>query len=274
MIMSEYIDGPLLINGYKFDLRVYLAITSCDPLRIYIYQEGLTRFATIKYQSASSKTQNNRYMHLTNYSVNKANTQFIPNNDPSIDGKGSKWSHTALKKFFKDLGIDDTELWEKIEDVLIKSIIGVEPLLTSAFHMYVPHKSNCFELLGFDILVDDDLKPWLLEVNLSPSLNCDSPLDQKIKGELIADLLTMTGIVPIDQRAMEQNINEKTSKFYNIYTKNDVKKLNVFPQTKPKSSTVIDKIGLTGGNLKDVRQMIYDTEEELKRYNFNKSWKI
>ena len=45
----EYIDNPLTFNGFKFDLRIYVAITSVNPLRIYIYEEGLTRFATCKY---------------------------------------------------------------------------------------------------------------------------------------------------------------------------------------------------------------------------------
>ena len=53
--------------------------------------------------------------------------------------------------------------------------------VNSACKMFVPHKRNCFELYGFDILIDSDLKPWLLEVNLSPSLNCEAPIDLKIK---------------------------------------------------------------------------------------------
>ena len=53
--------------------------------------------------------------------------------------------------------------------------------MNSACKMFVPHKRNCFELYGFDILIDSDLKPWLLEVNLSPSLNCEAPIDLKIK---------------------------------------------------------------------------------------------
>ena len=54
--------------------------------------------------------------------------------------------------------------------------------------------NNCFELLGFDILIDELFKPWLLEVNLSPSLNTDSQLDFKVKGNLLADLFNLVGL--------------------------------------------------------------------------------
>jgi tubulin polyglutamylase TTLL5 len=50
-IVSEYINSPLLFDGFKFDLRVYVAITSINPLRLYIYEDGLTRFATGKYNT-------------------------------------------------------------------------------------------------------------------------------------------------------------------------------------------------------------------------------
>lgn len=66
--------------------------------------------------------------------------------------------------------------------------------------MSVPYRDNCFEVLGFDILIDDNLRPWLVEINLSPSLNTDSALDLKIKGNMLADLFTMIGVVSLDQR--------------------------------------------------------------------------
>ena len=66
----------------------------------------------------------------------------------------------------------------------------------AAVEMYVPSQSSCFQLFGFDVLIDDTLKPWLLEVNFSPSLNVDQKIDMQIKSPLIAELFNLTGIVP------------------------------------------------------------------------------
>jgi hypothetical protein len=72
-------------------------------------------------------------------------------------------------------------IFDRIDDLIVKTIISIESTICNAFEMQAPFRSNCFELLGFDILIDNTLKPWLLEVNLSPSMNIDSPLDLKIK---------------------------------------------------------------------------------------------
>ena len=72
-------------------------------------------------------------------------------------------------------------LWQRIEEVIVKTLIAVEGQVTAACNMFVPHRSNCFELFGFDILIDQHLRPWLMEVNFSPSLACDTPLDLSIK---------------------------------------------------------------------------------------------
>ena len=218
--MSEYINNPLLFDGFKFDLRVYVVITSINPLRLYIYEDGLTRFATGKYNNnLTGNKKQSKFTHLTNYSLNKFNPNFIANNDPNQDGVGSKWSLQALRKAFREQGIDDVSIFKKIEDVIIKTILSAENVIFNACEQYVPFRNNCFELLGFDILIDNQLNPWLLEVNLSPSLACESPLDQRIKGELIADLFTIAGIAPLEQRKIGQNevVVTKTKGMYGVY---------------------------------------------------------
>ena len=72
-VVSRYIPNPLLINGHKFDLRIYVSVTCFDPLRIYVFREGLARFASEPYNS--SKT--GKFAHLTNYSINKKNENYI-----------------------------------------------------------------------------------------------------------------------------------------------------------------------------------------------------
>lgn len=71
-MVSHYVSNPLLVEGYKFDIRLYVAITSVNPLRIYMFEEGLARFATAPYTTEQSEWSN-RFVHLTNYSVNKTN---------------------------------------------------------------------------------------------------------------------------------------------------------------------------------------------------------
>ncbi|KAI0229728.1 Tubulin polyglutamylase TTLL5 [Lamellibrachia satsuma] len=194
VIVSKYINNPLLIDGFKFDLRLYVVVTSYDPLIIYIYEEGLTRFATVKFDKCT-RSLRNQCMHLTNYSVNKKNGDYVRNDNPDVEDYGNKWSLSALLRYLRAMGRDTTTLMMRVEDVIIKTMLSAELSIATACKMFMPHRGNCFELYGFDILVDDNLKPWILEVNLSPSLACDSPLDLKVKANMIADLFSLVGFV-------------------------------------------------------------------------------
>lgn len=69
------------------------------------------------------------------------------------------------------MGIDVDALMLDIEDVIIKTILCAESDLYSRTKQQIPHRNNCFELFGFDVLIDKDLKPWVLEVNIAPSLS-------------------------------------------------------------------------------------------------------
>jgi len=197
MIVCEYISNPLLINNLKFDLRIYVAVTGVNPLRIYIYEEGLTRLATEAFNLEGKNFD--RFAHLTNFSVNKKSDKFYI--DAEKDGVGNKWSLKALKQYFESVNINYESIRTDIEDIVVKTILSIEHKLFTAAETYLPYRNNCFELLGFDILIDDKLKSWLLEVNLSPSLACESPLDLKIKSELIVDLFNMVGIFPSKKKS-------------------------------------------------------------------------
>ena len=99
--------------------------------------------------------------------------------------------------------------------MIIKTILSAENHLYNGLKN-VKDQKNCFQVYGFDLMIDDLLKVWLIEVNLSPSMSCESPLDQKIKGNLIADTLSMCGIVPIEQR--DQIEISKSKQHYSAYS--------------------------------------------------------
>jgi tubulin polyglutamylase TTLL5 len=97
-VISRYIDNPLLLFGHKFDLRIYVVVTCYDPLRVYVYREGLVRFATEKYgQAGDGKEEGSVYAHLTNYSINKKNENYVQNDDAADDDSGFKWSFSAMQ---------------------------------------------------------------------------------------------------------------------------------------------------------------------------------
>ncbi|XP_058843855.1 tubulin polyglutamylase TTLL5 isoform X2 [Acipenser ruthenus] len=216
ILVSRYISNPLLIDDFKFDVRLYVLVTSYDPLTIYLYEEGLTRFATVKYDRAT-KNIKNQFMHLTNYSVNKKSSDYVSCDDPEVEDYGNKWSMSAMLRYLKQEGKDTTSLMAKVEDLVIKTVIGAELQIATSCKMFMPHKGNCFELYGFDVLIDSNLKPWLLEVNLSPSLACDAPLDLKIKASVISDMFTLVGFVcqdPLQRQSRQGRIHFDPSSRY------------------------------------------------------------
>lgn len=96
ILASRYIANPHLINNLKYDLRVYVLVTSYCPLKVYLYNDGLVRFATEPY-NLDAKNMNAKFVHLTNFSINKKNTKFVKNDENADDssdadgGDSSKW---------------------------------------------------------------------------------------------------------------------------------------------------------------------------------------
>lgn len=220
ILVSRYINNPLLIDDFKFDVRLYVLVTSYDPLVIYLYEEGLARFATVRYDQAS-KNIKNQFMHLTNYSVNKKSGDYVSCDDPEVEDYGNKWSMSAMLRYLKQEGRDTAALMASVEDLIIKTVVSAELAIATACKTFLSHRGSCFELYGFDVLIDDTLKPWLLEVNLSPSLACDAPLDLKIKASMLSDMFTLVGFVCQDpgQRSSRTVYHSSESVRRNPYQK-------------------------------------------------------
>ncbi|XP_015433956.1 PREDICTED: tubulin polyglutamylase TTLL13 [Dufourea novaeangliae] len=198
MICQVYVARPFLVDGYKFDLRIYALITSCDPLRVYVYNDGLARFATSRYKEPTGHNTSNVFMHLTNYAVNKHSRMYVID-----DEVGSKRKISTLNKWLKVKEVDVDELWCKIDEVIIKTILAAYPILKHSYHTCFPTHDKtyaCFELLGFDVLLDWKLKPYLLEVNHSPSFHTDAQIDKDIKEGLLMDTFAMLNLQQCDKR--------------------------------------------------------------------------
>ncbi|CAL8069670.1 unnamed protein product [Calicophoron daubneyi] len=190
MICQVYLTKPFLIDGYKFDMRVYVLITSCDPLRVYVFKDGLVRFTTIQYAEPNQRNIHNMYMHLTNYAVQKHSQGFIRDDEEG----GTKRRITTLNRWFKDNGYDTEKIWNDVDDVVIKTVLCGYGVLRHNYRTCFPNhiaSSACFEILGFDIMFNNKLKPYVLEVNHSPSFNTDSKLDKEIKESMIWDTIQL-----------------------------------------------------------------------------------
>ncbi|KRX03671.1 hypothetical protein PPERSA_04223 [Pseudocohnilembus persalinus] len=197
-VIQEYITNPYLIDNLKFDLRIYVLLKSVCPLKIFIYKEGLVRFATQEYAKPNKQNQQNLMMHLTNYAINKKSDKFQFNTNQDDDNKGHKRSLSSFLIELQQKGINVENLWDQIKQVVVKTFCSCIPNIQHIYKSCQPKEENneiSFELFGFDIFLDEKLKPYLLEVNHTPSFSTDTPLDHQIKKSLILDTLILENIM-------------------------------------------------------------------------------
>ncbi|XP_061486508.1 tubulin polyglutamylase TTLL7 isoform X5 [Rhineura floridana] len=226
LIVQEYLDKPFLMEGYKFDLRVYILVTSCDPLKIFLYHDGLVRMGTEKYHPPNESNLSQLYMHLTNYSVNKHNERF--ERDETED-KGSKRSIKWFTEFLQTNHLDVSKFWNDISELVVKTLIVAEPHVLHAYRMCRPGQSPgsdsvCFEVLGFDILLDRKLKPWLLEINRAPSFGTDQKIDYDVKKGVLLNALKLLNIRTSDKR--KNLAKQKAEAQKRLYGQGSMKRLS------------------------------------------------
>lgn len=161
----------------------------------------------------------NLYMHLTNYAINKNNSAFMQNQgggceseaeeEESEEESGHKRSLHAIMKILMQQGADPDLIMERIKDIIVKTIIVGQPYMSHIYRSCQPDdydNSMCFQILGFDIMIDKHFRPWLIEVNQSPSFATDSALDYEVKKNVIQDAFKLLNL---SQERREEMVKEK-----------------------------------------------------------------
>ena len=257
-IITKFISNPDLINNKKYDLRLYVLLSGIKPLRIYLNKEGLVRRASENY-NITEQTIKNKCIFLTNTAINKNNTKYIfPKN--INDMEASVWNFNSYKNYLKGKKVNYNLLFDKIKDIIIKSVISFYNKIINGNNIKDTSDKNRFNLLGFDVLIDDKYEPILLEINTMPDMEIYKKVDKIVKSNLIADILNVIGISLYSHK----NKNKYYDKIYN-YT-NTIEELvdNAFCElTRPRGD--LELIFPLEENINKYKKFFINNIEENKR---------
>eukprot|EP00937_MAST-01D_sp_MAST-1D-sp2_P007808 g7808.t1 len=226
VVVQRYVHRPLLLAGFKFDLRIFVLVTSFQPLVAFVHRRGFARFATTRYSCEACSTAlalRSNFAHLCNSSVQRHNQGALDDAHPvncaralGDDAGGGRAPGEAeagggaRARAQTHAGGTKTSLaflWRRLQNEgalgrgsggaerkvarLKANILGAVAKALIAANQSIPHAPQCFHLFGFDVLVDEALHPWVLEVNAKPSMACGTPLDVQVKAAVAADTLRM-----------------------------------------------------------------------------------
>ena len=195
ILLQKYLESPLLYQGRKFDIRIWIMLIAGQENFVYIFKQGHLKATCGQYDINSSSP----FIHLTNYSVQKHNADFSKieiGNEISYDEFQEELDKTNTgKNFFKDI-------YPKIV-YIIRLAVG-----SGKSNLNHLNRTNCFEIFGCDFILDQKFKPYLLEINLNPGLEISSPLISKLVPRMVDDALKLT----IDAKYYKNK--EESSKYH------------------------------------------------------------
>ena len=186
-IIMKYIERPLIIHqlkvkaipnhfliGFQFDIRQWVVISCLEPLTIWFFNECYVRFATEKYDP---ENLNQKFAHLTNNSIVKHSLNF------GKQIEGNMWSEAQLKKYLKEK--EGNDIWtSKIKPQMKK----ISALTFQGSNHKIGKRENTFEIFGFDFMIDEKYRVWLIEVNKSPALEYSTVTTERMSRQIQRDI--------------------------------------------------------------------------------------
>lgn len=195
IILQKYIERPFLYMGRKFDMRMWVLINY--NMKVYMFQEGHLKTSSVEYSPSS----NSKFVHITNYSLQKKGDEFNKHEE------GNEVSFDSFQNF----------LTSEYEKGSISRQINVKRDFYPQFHKIIQLSINsvkekinkkrrnfCFLILGYDFIVDESFKVWLLEINKNPGLSFSSDIIRTLVPRMIDDCMKLT-IDTLFERAQDSN---------------------------------------------------------------------
>ena len=179
LIIQKYLEKPLLYQGRKFDIRLWVLFIADKNDEVYVFKQGHLKATCTQYDPDSDDL----FVHLTNYSVQKYNQNFskieIGNEIPFKSFQNELDKNKTGKNFYKDI---------------YPKIIRIVRLTGGAAKkkMNLLGRKYCFEIFGYDFIIDINFQPYLLEINTNPGLEISSPLIEELLPRMIDDALKLT----------------------------------------------------------------------------------
>ncbi|CAD0197651.1 unnamed protein product [Chrysodeixis includens] len=187
--VQEYMQNPFLVDGHKFDIGIYVVITSVNPLRVYWYKgDAIFRYCPAKYHPFDAGNLD-KYVVASDYLP----TWEVPSMAHLYTALGNSMKE-SFDSYARSKGKDPAPMWEDIQKAIAEVFITKEHHIIDALKAYAS-KDNFFELFRFDFIVDEDLKVYLLEANMSPNLSSRHfPQNELLYEQVLYHTMSLTGI--------------------------------------------------------------------------------
>ncbi|CAG9462104.1 unnamed protein product [Pedinophyceae sp. YPF-701] len=222
-VAQRYLTRPMLLEGHKFDLRVYCLVTSFQPLEAALYTEGFARFAPKPY---SMDDLSDLGVHLTNASLHAEDLECAMRLPPELNAYlgednlpaemagcdlarealntpgGTKISLGRLWSLLAARGLPSRDqIWPQVCEAALAALFAVGG--------EIRNRPSCFELFGIDLIIDEQGQVWLLEANASPSMVLLSALDRIVKPRLLGDAVEAAAAPPFDRAALAEALQRR-----------------------------------------------------------------